>query len=457
MGREPPGALVSILVVCAVAQELAALAPRDGRRGRRGRRRARRGCGRHGARARARRLRRGRSTPASPAAFATAARSATRVVCSREDYAELGLEDGTAFPLPGGLELVRHVDADPGLLQPFLDRTRAGDRRARRDVGDRDEHDRARARAGAPLPRRRRVDGRLRGAARRSARPAFRPSRSAACRIWSANGNRADGIFAPERRPPSQRSTLCSTFSHRYDANLSDKRYTLAYSPCPNDTFIFAALANGLLDGAPAVDVVLDDVEALNLAAREGRYELTKVSYGAIPVSARQATASCAPAARSGAVAGRWSSRCPASTRSAPLLTDFARGREVRDPGPHDDRVRAAAAGARTRAGDRRDALRPHRRRRRERRGRRRADHPRVALHLPRAGLEEVHRPGRLVGARDGSRRSRSARSSCAATSPTTTRARSTTRSGAACASRASARARSSGTCASTRSRWTTR
>ena len=42
------------------------------------------------------------------------------VVCSREDYAELGLEDGSAFPLPGGLELVRHVEADPSLLRPFL-------------------------------------------------------------------------------------------------------------------------------------------------------------------------------------------------------------------------------------------------------------------------------------------------------------------------------------------------
>jgi 1,4-dihydroxy-6-naphthoate synthase len=59
--------------------------------------------------------------------------------------------------------------------------------------------------------------------------------------------------------------------------------YSLAYSPCPNDTFIFAALTNGLLAGAPRVEVVLDDVEALNGAAREGRYELTKVSYGAIP------------------------------------------------------------------------------------------------------------------------------------------------------------------------------
>lgn len=59
--------------------------------------------------------------------------------------------------------------------------------------------------------------------------------------------------------------------------------YSLAYSPCPNDTYIFAALTNGLLDDAPRVNVVLDDVEALNLAARAGRYELTKVSYGAIP------------------------------------------------------------------------------------------------------------------------------------------------------------------------------
>jgi 1,4-dihydroxy-6-naphthoate synthase len=59
--------------------------------------------------------------------------------------------------------------------------------------------------------------------------------------------------------------------------------YSLAYSPCPNDTYIFAALTNGLLPDAPRVKVVLDDVEALNRAAREGRHELTKVSYGAIP------------------------------------------------------------------------------------------------------------------------------------------------------------------------------
>jgi 1,4-dihydroxy-6-naphthoate synthase len=58
---------------------------------------------------------------------------------------------------------------------------------------------------------------------------------------------------------------------------------TLAYSPCPNDTYIFAALTNGLLPGAPPVNVHLADIEELNDAAAHGRFELIKVSYGAIP------------------------------------------------------------------------------------------------------------------------------------------------------------------------------
>lgn len=66
-------------------------------------------------------------------------------------------------------------------------------------------------------------------------------------------------------------------------ASAVNERYSLAYSPCPNDTYVFAALANGLLDGAPRVDVAFHDVETLNLAAQRGTYELTKVSYGAIP------------------------------------------------------------------------------------------------------------------------------------------------------------------------------
>jgi 1,4-dihydroxy-6-naphthoate synthase len=61
------------------------------------------------------------------------------------------------------------------------------------------------------------------------------------------------------------------------------KTYTLAYSPCPNDTYVFAALTNGLLGDAPSVNVHLADIEELNNAAARGEFELVKVSYGAIP------------------------------------------------------------------------------------------------------------------------------------------------------------------------------
>jgi 1,4-dihydroxy-6-naphthoate synthase len=64
---------------------------------------------------------------------------------------------------------------------------------------------------------------------------------------------------------------------------IAQRALSLAYSPCPNDTFIFAAWTRGMLADAPPINVVLDDVEALNEAAAGGRFELTKVSYGAIP------------------------------------------------------------------------------------------------------------------------------------------------------------------------------
>lgn len=43
------------------------------------------------------------------------------VVCTQDDYVELGLEDGRTFALPGGIELVRTAHSDPALLRPFLD------------------------------------------------------------------------------------------------------------------------------------------------------------------------------------------------------------------------------------------------------------------------------------------------------------------------------------------------
>lgn len=63
---------------------------------------------------------------------------------------------------------------------------------------------------------------------------------------------------------------------------------TLAYSPCPNDTYVFAALTNGLLEDAPHVDVALADIDELNAAAERGAFDLVKVSYGAIPYLAEK-------------------------------------------------------------------------------------------------------------------------------------------------------------------------
>ncbi|MCX2819256.1 1,4-dihydroxy-6-naphthoate synthase [Haladaptatus sp. F3-133] len=52
------------------------------------------------------------------------------------------------------------------------------------------------------------------------------------------------------------------------------------YSPCPNDTFAFYAAKEGKV-GEP-FEVEHHDVETLNRRAFEGRYEVTKLSFGAL-------------------------------------------------------------------------------------------------------------------------------------------------------------------------------
>lgn len=59
---------------------------------------------------------------------------------------------------------------------------------------------------------------------------------------------------------------------------------TIGLSPCPNDTFIFDALLHGKID-TEGLNFIprLEDVETLNLLARNGELDVTKVSYGAVP------------------------------------------------------------------------------------------------------------------------------------------------------------------------------
>jgi 1,4-dihydroxy-6-naphthoate synthase len=56
---------------------------------------------------------------------------------------------------------------------------------------------------------------------------------------------------------------------------------TLAYSPCPNDTFIFTAWVEGHIADAPAVVERLDDIDVLNAAALAGEADIVKMSFHA--------------------------------------------------------------------------------------------------------------------------------------------------------------------------------
>lgn len=58
---------------------------------------------------------------------------------------------------------------------------------------------------------------------------------------------------------------------------------SIAYSPCPNDTFVFHALTHARVAGAPEFDVTFADVDITNTAAEKGEFDLVKVSYAALP------------------------------------------------------------------------------------------------------------------------------------------------------------------------------
>lgn len=64
--------------------------------------------------------------------------------------------------------------------------------------------------------------------------------------------------------------------------------FTLGFSPCPNDTFIFDALVNKKIDsGNFNFTVRLEDVETLNNLARNEVLDFTKISYGVLPLIAK--------------------------------------------------------------------------------------------------------------------------------------------------------------------------
>lgn len=60
------------------------------------------------------------------------------------------------------------------------------------------------------------------------------------------------------------------------------EKLSLAYSPCPNDTFMFAALANGWIDtGDLKFEILMADIEELNRLAGDGKTDISKMSFPA--------------------------------------------------------------------------------------------------------------------------------------------------------------------------------
>lgn len=63
---------------------------------------------------------------------------------------------------------------------------------------------------------------------------------------------------------------------------MENKKLTIGFSPCPNDTFIFDALIHHKIDTEGfAFDVYLGDVEDLNQKAFNNQLDITKLSYHA--------------------------------------------------------------------------------------------------------------------------------------------------------------------------------
>lgn len=62
-----------------------------------------------------------------------------------------------------------------------------------------------------------------------------------------------------------------------------ERTLRIAHSPCPNDTFVFHAWADGLIDGAPGLQVTFADIDVTNNWLTGDDQDVMKISYAALP------------------------------------------------------------------------------------------------------------------------------------------------------------------------------
>lgn len=60
----------------------------------------------------------------------------------------------------------------------------------------------------------------------------------------------------------------------------TNTKLDIAFSPCPNDTFIFHAMLHGLVDtGRLSFNAIINDIEELNKNAVQNKFDITKLSF----------------------------------------------------------------------------------------------------------------------------------------------------------------------------------
>jgi 1,4-dihydroxy-6-naphthoate synthase len=62
-----------------------------------------------------------------------------------------------------------------------------------------------------------------------------------------------------------------------------ERALRIAHSPCPNDTFVFHAWTDGLVEGAPPLDVTFADIDVTNNWLTDPVQDVMKISYAALP------------------------------------------------------------------------------------------------------------------------------------------------------------------------------
>ncbi|MDT3400344.1 1,4-dihydroxy-6-naphthoate synthase [Streptomyces sp. B1866] len=88
---------------------------------------------------------------------------------------------------------------------------------------------------------------------------------------------------APRPAPTAEGEAQAQAEAEAAEAQTAGAPLRIAYSPCPNDTFVFHAWAHGLVPGAPAIDVTFADIDVTNGMAERGELDVLKVSYAVLP------------------------------------------------------------------------------------------------------------------------------------------------------------------------------